>query len=134
MSFASIWRRASISLSENVQVISPFVGGAFGSSSAAKLLSGTRSSGGARTKASRETGLYANADVHRTRVSPLHVAESCAWGGKKRQTDGNDPRSHKKCFDIQRLDGRHDDFDAPAVCLPECGYAKQDCQNRLRDP
>ena len=92
---------------ENVQVISPFVGGAFGSSLRPNYYPALAAA------AARELKRPVKLVYTRTQMftghgyRPLHLAESCARGGKKRQTDGNDPRSRKKCFDIQRLDGRH---------------------------
>ena len=77
---------------ENVQVISPFVGGGFGCKGSFwwyTILAAVASPQGGQAG---ETRPCAAADVHVQRLPPAHDPESHSWRGAGRQAHGHSPR------------------------------------------
>ena len=116
---------------ENVSVVSPFVGGAFGSSLRRELLSRAHRDGRARAEAAGEDRLHAHADVHRPRLSALHDPEDRARRGAGRQTLRDGPRGGAQHLRVRGVQRRHDRFHAPGLRLPESPRVDEDRRTRI---
>ena len=104
---------------ENVSVVSPFVGGAFGSSLRPNYYPALTA------MAARELKRPVKVVYTRTQMftghgyRPVHDSEDRARRGAVGEAHGDDSRSRAQHLHLRGVLGRHHRFHAPGLCLPE---------------